>query len=155
MLKALSTSFSAITAATTCWIINPTGWGGPRRPIPVGSDGTAICGRIAYDLQYQLYSLALHRYLLTPYCGLRLRRHFGGVIYLFYAAWTGGRASRAFSPPVPFWPLIDSLDALFAGDVQEVLSMTMDELLLAVESASAAPVRCAVCLMVAQGASGG
>lgn len=36
-----------------------------------------------YDLQYQLYTLALHRYLRHRLPDYDYRRHFGGVIYLF------------------------------------------------------------------------
>lgn len=52
-----------------------------------------------YDLQYQLYSLALHRYLRHRIADYHYERHFGGVIYLFYAAWTGRKAGRGSSPP--------------------------------------------------------
>jgi exodeoxyribonuclease V beta subunit len=36
-----------------------------------------------YDLQYLLYTLALHRYLRRRLCGYDYERHFGGVYYLF------------------------------------------------------------------------
>ncbi|MDO1742124.1 hypothetical protein Q2331_26215, partial [Escherichia coli] len=36
-----------------------------------------------YDLQYQLYTLALHRYLRHRIADYRYDDHFGGVIYLF------------------------------------------------------------------------
>ncbi len=36
-----------------------------------------------YDLQYALYTLALHRYLRVRLKGYRYRHHFGGVFYLF------------------------------------------------------------------------
>lgn len=36
-----------------------------------------------YDLQYQLYTLALHRYLRHRIADYDYERHFGGVIYLF------------------------------------------------------------------------
>ena len=36
-----------------------------------------------YDLQYQLYSLALHRLLALRLPGYDFDRHFGGVFYLF------------------------------------------------------------------------
>jgi exodeoxyribonuclease V beta subunit len=52
-----------------------------------------------YDLQYQLYSLALHRYLRHRIADYDYERHFGGVIYLFCAAWTGRTAGRGSSPP--------------------------------------------------------
>ncbi len=36
-----------------------------------------------YDLQYQLYSLALHRYLKQRLPNYDYETHFGGVYYLF------------------------------------------------------------------------
>ncbi|VFP80481.1 exodeoxyribonuclease V subunit beta [Candidatus Erwinia haradaeae] len=36
-----------------------------------------------YDLQYQLYTLALHRYLRHRLIDYDYQRHFGGIIYLF------------------------------------------------------------------------
>ncbi|VFP86941.1 RecBCD enzyme subunit RecB [Candidatus Erwinia haradaeae] len=36
-----------------------------------------------YDLQYQLYTLALHRYLRHRLVDYHYQKHFGGVIYLF------------------------------------------------------------------------
>ncbi|VFP87887.1 exodeoxyribonuclease V subunit beta [Candidatus Erwinia haradaeae] len=36
-----------------------------------------------YDLQYQLYTLALHRYLRHRLINYDYQRHFGGIIYLF------------------------------------------------------------------------
>lgn len=51
-----------------------------------------------YDLQYQLYSLALHRYLRHRLADYDYDRHFGGVIYLSarHGRAGGGRGS---SPP--------------------------------------------------------
>lgn len=42
-----------------------------------------------YDLQYQLYSLALHRYLRHRLADYDYDRHFGGVIYLFLRGMDG------------------------------------------------------------------
>ena len=36
-----------------------------------------------YDLQYQIYSLALHKYLLQRLPNYSYEQHFGGAIYLF------------------------------------------------------------------------
>ncbi len=49
-----------------------------------------------YDLQYQLYTLALHRYLRHRMANYDYERHFGGVIYLFYAGWIANVRSRVF-----------------------------------------------------------
>ena len=39
-----------------------------------------------YDLQYLLYSIALHRYLSQRVADYTYERHFGGVYYLFIRA---------------------------------------------------------------------
>lgn len=64
-----------------------------------------------YDLQYLLYTLALHRYLRTRISDYRYDEHFGGIFYLFL---------RGMSPDLetgngiffdrPAVPLIDRLD---------------------------------------------
>lgn len=72
-----------------------------------------------YDLQYQLYTLALHRYLRHRVPGYDYDRHVGGAIYLFLrgvdpALPTNGiftqRLPRAF---------VDQLDRLFSGELAE------------------------------------
>lgn len=52
-----------------------------------------------YDLQYQLYSLALHRYLRHRLADYDYDRHFGGVIYLFLRGMDGQEGGRGSSPP--------------------------------------------------------
>lgn len=47
-----------------------------------------------YDLQYQLYSLALHRYLRHRLADYDYDRHFGGVIYLFLRGMDGQEGGR-------------------------------------------------------------
>ncbi len=70
-----------------------------------------------YDLQYQLYTLALHRYLRHRVPNYDYDRHMGGAIYLFLrgvdsALPTNGiftqRLPRAF---------VEHLDGLFSGEV--------------------------------------
>jgi exodeoxyribonuclease V beta subunit len=69
-----------------------------------------------YDLQYLIYTLALHRFLAIRIQDYDYDTHFGGVAYLFlrgmnpeYAPGTGVFASR---PPLA---LIDRLDKCCAG----------------------------------------
>ena len=66
-----------------------------------------------YDLQYLLYTVALHRWLRFRLPGYVYDRHFGGVRYLFCR---GLQAGRADSPGVfaslPPRALVESLDAL-------------------------------------------
>lgn len=71
-----------------------------------------------YDLQYVIYTLALHR-LLRARLGsdYDYEKHVGGAVYLFirgYANETGG----AFFERPP-WALINELDQLFAGATAE------------------------------------
>ncbi len=69
-----------------------------------------------YDLQYQLYTLALHRLLQQRLPEYDYEQHMGGVFYLFLR---GMRARAAERPGVfhqrPDKALIESLDRLFAG----------------------------------------
>ncbi len=68
-----------------------------------------------YDLQYVIYTLALHRWLRFRRADYDYDKHFGGVRYLFCR---GLDPSRADSPGVfavrPSLALIEALDALLA-----------------------------------------
>ncbi|HHI1705868.1 TPA: exodeoxyribonuclease V subunit beta [Klebsiella pneumoniae] len=75
-----------------------------------------------YDLQYQLYSLALHRYLRHRLADYDYDRHFGGVIYLFLRGMDGQEGGQGIFTTQPVRPLIDGLDQLFAGETQEEAS---------------------------------
>ncbi|QGG28820.1 exodeoxyribonuclease V subunit beta [Klebsiella pneumoniae] len=75
-----------------------------------------------YDLQYQLYSLALHRYLRHRLADYDYDRHFGGVIYLFLRGMDGQEGGQGIFITRPVRPLIDGLDQLFAGETQEEAS---------------------------------
>ena len=72
-----------------------------------------------YDLQYQLYSLALHRLLKSRLAGYQYDQHFGGVVYLFLR---GVRANDSERHGIydcrPGKALIEALDQLFAGGEQ-------------------------------------
>jgi exodeoxyribonuclease V beta subunit len=52
-----------------------------------------------YDLQYQLYTLALHRYLRHRIADYDYERHFGGVIYLFLRGVEPGNPQQGILPP--------------------------------------------------------
>ncbi|QGV91840.1 exodeoxyribonuclease V subunit beta [Klebsiella pneumoniae] len=75
-----------------------------------------------YDLQYQLYSPALHRYLRHRLADYDYDRHFGGVIYLFLRGMDGQEGGQGIFTTRPVRPLIDGLDQLFAGETQEEAS---------------------------------
>jgi len=69
-----------------------------------------------YDLQYLIYTLALHRFLGWRLPGYDYGRHFGGVYYLFLR---GMRPELGAGCGVwhdrPSFELIDALDGLFGG----------------------------------------
>ena len=74
-----------------------------------------------YDLQYQLYTLALHRYLRHRMPDYDYQRHFGGVIYLFLRGVESNGSSQGIFTTRPSVQLIDQIDALFAGQTDEVM----------------------------------
>jgi exodeoxyribonuclease V, beta subunit len=75
-----------------------------------------------YDLQYQLYSLALHRYLRHRLADYDYERHFGGVIYLFLRGVDGEPGQQGIFSTRPQQALIAAMDELFAGQTQEAAS---------------------------------
>ena len=79
----------------------------------------AMLGAMAehrYDLQYQLYTLALHRYLRHRLRDYDYRRHFGGVFYVFLRGVSPDNPGDGvvFRRPEPAF--VDALDALFGGE---------------------------------------
>lgn len=69
----------------------------------------AMCDH-RYDLQYQLYSLALHRLLTLRLPGYDFDRHFGGVFYLFLRGMPQGGVFHTR----PSRELVLGLDRLFS-----------------------------------------
>ena len=66
-----------------------------------------------YDLQYVLYTLALHRLLRSRLTDYDYDRHIGGVVYLFLRGHAAaGQGLHLERPPRP---LIEALDAMLAG----------------------------------------
>ncbi|MDU6925005.1 exodeoxyribonuclease V subunit beta [Franconibacter helveticus] len=74
-----------------------------------------------YDLQYQLYTLALHRYLRHRLADYDYERHFGGVIYLFLRGVSGDDASQGIFTTRPALELVEGMDALFAGEQEATI----------------------------------
>lgn len=72
-----------------------------------------------YDLQYQLYSLALHRYLCHRLAGYDYQQHFGGVIYLFLRGVEQDKPGQGIFTTCPDQALIEAMDHLFAGSSEE------------------------------------
>ncbi len=68
-----------------------------------------------YDLQYQLYALALHRMLKQRIADYDFERHFGGVYYLFARGMTPNHPELGVFHCRPCAELVEGLDALFAG----------------------------------------
>ncbi|KHA56695.1 exodeoxyribonuclease V subunit beta [Aeromonas hydrophila] len=74
-----------------------------------------------YDLQYQLYSLALHRLLTLRLPGYDFEQHFGGVFYLFLR----GMPQGGIFHTRPSRELVQGLDELFRnGDRSGGVSST-------------------------------
>lgn len=67
-----------------------------------------------YDLQYQLYALALHRFLRSRLADYDYQRHFGGVYYLFLRGMDGYSEHGIFSTK-PSLELLTEMDALIDG----------------------------------------
>ncbi|CNH50892.1 exodeoxyribonuclease V subunit beta [Yersinia pekkanenii] len=68
-----------------------------------------------YDLQYQLYTLALHRYLRHRLGNYDYQRDFGGVIYLFLRGVDKRHAGNGIFSCRPEFGLIEGMDHLFSG----------------------------------------
>ncbi|MGF1769863.1 exodeoxyribonuclease V subunit beta [Enterovibrio makurazakiensis] len=67
-----------------------------------------------YDFQYQIYSLALHRFLRQRIANYDFERHFGGVYYLFVRGIEADTRHGIFYTK-PSYSLIDGLDVLFTN----------------------------------------
>lgn len=71
-------------------------------------------GQYRYDLQYLLYTLALHRYLRSRLGeSYNYEQHFGGVAYLFLRGMNGEAQGGVYFDK-PTFRLIDEMDRLFA-----------------------------------------
>ncbi len=70
-----------------------------------------------YDLQYLIYTVALHRYLKTRIPDYQYERDFGGVYYLFLRGIRPGQSSGVWFDR-PAAPLIEKLDLAFAGPLK-------------------------------------
>ncbi|MBJ9239263.1 exodeoxyribonuclease V subunit beta [Citrobacter braakii] len=75
-----------------------------------------------YDLQYQLYTLALHRYLRHRITDYEYERHFGGVIYLFLRGIDNEHPQQGIYATRPDGALIALMDEMFAGAPREEMS---------------------------------
>ncbi|CAI1082870.1 exodeoxyribonuclease V subunit beta [Serratia quinivorans] len=73
-----------------------------------------------YDLQYQLYTLALHRYLRHRLPDYDYQRHFGGVIYLFLRGVDALHPGNGIFACRPQEQLVEGMDLLFSGKTAAV-----------------------------------
>lgn len=73
-----------------------------------------------YDLQYQLYTLALHRYLRHRLVDYNYQCHFGGVIYLFLRGVDALHPGNGIFACRPEQKLVEGIDLLFSGDAAAV-----------------------------------
>lgn len=73
-----------------------------------------------YELQYQLYTLALHRFLRHRLVDYDYQRDFGGVYYLFLRGINAAHPGNGIFFYRPDIALINGLDSLFAGATQPV-----------------------------------
>lgn len=71
-----------------------------------------------YDLQYVLYTLALHRQLKARLPDYDYDRHIGGAVYVFLRGWKADSQGLFYDRPSR--QLIESLDRLFAGETEGV-----------------------------------
>ena len=62
-----------------------------------------------YDIQYLIYTVALHRYLRANLAAYRYEEHFGGVYYLFLRGMNGEHNAGVFEDAPPL-SLVDELD---------------------------------------------
>lgn len=71
-----------------------------------------------YELQYQLYTLALHRFLRHRLVDYNYQRDFGGVYYLFLRGIDVSNSENGVFYCRPNIALINALDCLFTGVTQ-------------------------------------
>ncbi|MGP1953044.1 MAG: exodeoxyribonuclease V subunit beta [Arsenophonus sp. ET-KM2-MAG3] len=68
-----------------------------------------------YDLQYQLYTLALHRYLQNRLHNYTYQKNFGGVIYFFLRGVDINNPNYGIYHIIPAYELINGMDLLFSN----------------------------------------
>ena len=71
-----------------------------------------------YYFQYQLYTVALDRYLRHRLSGYRYEQHFGGVYYLFLRGMDPARRDFGIFRDRPSEKFVRQLDALLTGDAK-------------------------------------
>ncbi|WP_367987129.1 exodeoxyribonuclease V subunit beta [Vibrio sp. NTOU-M3] len=80
-----------------------------------------------YDLQYQIYALALHRFLRSRIADYDYQTHFGGVYYLFLRGLDGESDNGIFSAK-PSEEFLQEMDRLIDGKSIETRSTTAGQM---------------------------
>ncbi|XZQ56969.1 MAG: exodeoxyribonuclease V subunit beta [Arsenophonus sp.] len=68
-----------------------------------------------YDLQYQLYTLAFHRYLKNRLPNYTYQKDFGGVIYFFLRGVNTNYPNSSIYHTIPSYELINGMDNMFSS----------------------------------------
>ncbi|WP_273976859.1 exodeoxyribonuclease V subunit beta [Vibrio parahaemolyticus] len=74
-----------------------------------------------YDLQYQIYALALHRFLRSRLANYQYDHHFGGVYYLFLRG-MDGQSDHGIFAAKPTLEFLQEMDRLINGQALETRS---------------------------------
>ncbi|MCS0255506.1 exodeoxyribonuclease V subunit beta [Vibrio alginolyticus] len=74
-----------------------------------------------YDLQYQIYALALHRFLHSRLANYQYEQHFGGVYYLFLRG-MDGQSDHGIFAAKPTFEFLQEMDRLIDGQALETRS---------------------------------
>lgn len=74
-----------------------------------------------YDLQYQIYALALHRFLRSRLANYQYDHHFGGVYYLFLRG-MDGQSDHGIFAAKPTFEFLQEMDRLIDGQALEARS---------------------------------
>jgi exodeoxyribonuclease V beta subunit len=88
---------------------------GPRREEYQPDALRTVVAANRYDLQYLIYSVALHRYLQRRLRDYDYDRHVGGVYYLFLRGMSPAQPGLGVHADRPPRALVEALDALFDG----------------------------------------
>ncbi|MGK0372658.1 MAG: exodeoxyribonuclease V beta subunit, partial [Glaciecola sp.] len=75
-----------------------------------------------YDIQYLIYSVALHRYLSTYLPNYSYEEHFGGVCYLYL------RGMEGIEKPLLKTSLGESANGVFFDKIEQALLLALDDL---------------------------
>lgn len=90
-----------------------TNWLGDNNNAYIQSNIESEIIKYRYDLQYQIYTLALHRFLKYKIASYNYDKNFGGIYYLFIRGMNGLSLDNGIYFCRPTWEFIKNLDYLF------------------------------------------